>query len=43
MIEIVTKVEVITIQEIATLPATISGKTDVPFYANAQMIIPKII
>ena len=29
--------------EMATLPATILGKTDVPFYANAQMIIQKII
>ena len=31
------------LQEMATLPATILGKTDVPFYANAQMIIQKII
>lgn len=33
----------ITIQEMATLFATIFGKTDVPFYANVQMIIQKII
>lgn len=31
------------LQEMATLPATILGKTDVPFYGNAQMIIQKII
>ena len=31
------------LQEMASLPATFLGKTDVPFYANAQMIIQKII
>lgn len=31
------------LQELATLPATILGKTDVPFYGNAQMMIQKII
>ncbi len=31
------------LQEMATLPATILGKSDVPFYANAQMVIQKII
>ncbi|MDY3284389.1 MAG: protease Lon-related BREX system protein BrxL [Prevotella sp.] len=31
------------LQEMATLPATILGKTDVPFYGNGQMIIQKII
>ena len=29
--------------EMATLPATILGKTDVPFYSNSQMLIQKII
>ena len=29
--------------EMATLPATILGKTDVPFYANTQMLIQKMI
>ena len=29
--------------ELASLPATILGKTDVPFYGNAQMMIQKII
>lgn len=29
--------------EMATLPATILGKTDIPFYANAQMLIQKMI
>lgn len=31
------------LQELATLPATILGKTDVPFYGNAQMMIQKMI
>ena len=31
------------LQEMATLPATILGKSDVPFYANAQMMIQKMI
>ena len=31
------------LQEMATLPATILGKTDVPFNGNGQMIIQKII
>lgn len=31
------------LQEMATLPATILGKTDVPFYSNAQMLIQKMI
>ena len=31
------------LQEMATLPATILGKTDVHFYGNGQMIIQKII
>lgn len=31
------------LQEMATLPATILGKTDVPFYGNAQMMIQKIL
>ena len=31
------------LQDMATLPATILGKTDVPFYGNGQMIIQKII
>ena len=29
--------------ELASLPATILGKTDVPFYGNAQMLIHKFI
>ena len=29
--------------EMATLPTTILGKTDIPFYANSQMLIQKII
>ena len=29
--------------EMATLPATILGKTDIPFYANTQMLIQKMI
>jgi ATP-dependent Lon protease len=29
--------------EIATLPASILGKTDVPFYANAQMLLQKAV
>lgn len=31
------------LQEMVTLPATILGKTDVPFYSNAQMLIQKMI
>jgi len=31
------------LQEMATLPATILSKTDVPFYANAQILIQKMI
>lgn len=31
------------LQEISTIPATILGKTDVPFYASAQMLIQKIV
>ena len=31
------------LQETATLPTTILGKTDVPFYMNAQMLIQKIL
>lgn len=31
------------LQEMASLPATILGKTDVPFYSNAQMLIQKMI
>lgn len=31
------------LQEVATLPATILGKTDVPFYGNAQIMIQKMI
>lgn len=31
------------LQEMATLPASILGKTDVPFYSNAQMLIQKVI
>lgn len=31
------------LQEMTTLPATILGKTDVPFYSNAQMLIQKMI
>jgi ATP-dependent Lon protease len=31
------------LQEMATLPATILGKTDIPFYSNAQMLIQKMI
>ena len=29
--------------EMATLPATILGKTDIPLYANTQMLIQKMI
>ena len=29
--------------EMATLPAAILGKTDIPFYANTQMLIQKMI
>ena len=29
--------------EMATLPATILGKTDIPFYSNSQMLIQKIV
>lgn len=29
--------------EMATLPATILGKTDIPFYSNSQMLIQKMI
>lgn len=29
--------------EMATLPSTILGKTDIPFYANTQMLIQKMI
>lgn len=29
--------------EMATLPATVLGKTDVPFYANAQMLVQKMV
>ena len=29
--------------EMATLPSTILGKTDIPFYSNSQMLIQKII
>lgn len=29
--------------ELSTIPATILGKTDVPFYASAQMLIQKIV
>lgn len=29
--------------ELTTLPSTILGKTDVPFYGNTQMLIQKII
>lgn len=29
--------------ELSTLPTTILGKTDVPFYANTQMIIQKMM
>ena len=28
--------------ELSTLPTTVLGKTDVPFYANTQMIIQKM-
>lgn len=31
------------LNEMATLPATILGKTDIPFYSNAQMLIQKMI
>ena len=31
------------LQELSTIPATILGKTDVPFYASAQMLIQKIV
>ena len=31
------------LQEMATLPSTILGKTDIPFYANTQMLIQKMI
>ncbi|MFA6592507.1 MAG: protease Lon-related BREX system protein BrxL [Bacteroidales bacterium] len=31
------------LQEVASLPATILGKTDVPFYSNAQTLIQKMI
>ena len=29
--------------ELSTLPTTVLGKTDVPFYANTQMIIQKMM
>ena len=29
--------------ELASLPQTILGKTDVPFYTSAQMLIQKIV
>ena len=29
--------------EMSTLPASILGKTDIPFYANAQMLIQKMV
>lgn len=29
--------------EMATLPAVILGKIDIPFYANTQMLIQKMI
>lgn len=29
--------------EIATLPTSILGKTDVPFYGNSQMLLPKAV
>lgn len=29
--------------EMATLPATILGKTDTPFYSNAQMLVQKMV
>lgn len=29
--------------ELATLPSSILGKTDVPFYSNAQMLVQKIV
>ena len=29
--------------EMATLPSSILGKTDIPFYSNSQMLIQKII
>ena len=31
------------LQEMATLPAAILGKTDVPFYSSSQMLIQKIL
>jgi ATP-dependent Lon protease len=31
------------LQEMANLPATILGKTDVPFYSSSQMLIQKIL
>lgn len=31
------------LQEMASLPAAILGKTDIPFYSNAQMLIQKMI
>lgn len=31
------------LQEMSTLPSTILGKTDVPFFANAQMLMQKMI
>ena len=31
------------ITEMATLPAAVLGKTDIPFYANTQMLIQKMI
>lgn len=31
------------LNEMATLPATILGKTDIPFYSNSQMLIQKMI
>lgn len=31
------------LQELATLPSSILGKTDVPFYSNAQMLVQKIV
>lgn len=31
------------LQEMTTLPATILGKTDIPLYANTQMLIQKMI
>ena len=31
------------LQELATLPSSILGKTDVPFYSNVQMLVQKIV